>query len=101
MALQCWRILPQTAPPSPFLTPQDINIRLSQCPLVKNDQIMFIVWIISLIINDDARLLRRLSLLSVFSGGSWELERVKLNTCEEEGGRREKKRRREVESILY
>lgn len=59
---------------------------------------MFIVRMISLIINNDARLLRRLSLLSVFSGGSWELERVKLNTREEEGG---KKRRREVESILY
>lgn len=78
--------------PRPFiLTPQDINIRPSQCALVKNDQIMFIVRIISPIINNDARLLRHLSLLSVFSGGSWELKRVKLNTREEEGGKKKEK----------
>lgn len=58
---------------------------------------MLIVRIISLIINNDARLLRRLSLLSVFSGGSWELERVKLNTREEEGGRRRRKKKKKGE----
>lgn len=47
---------------------------------VKNDQILFIVWIISLIVNNDAPLSRPLSV----SGGCRELGRVKLNTREEE-----------------